>query len=141
MKAPVLLALLVALAFGLAQGPGVTARDAQAIRAVIEGQIAAFKAGDAERAFAYASPGIRERFGDAQNFVRMVRESYAPLYRPLEVEFLRLTRVERTVVQVLGVTALDGQKYVAYYFMQKQPSGEWRISGVVLEPAAPTDTA
>ncbi|MER3444268.1 MAG: DUF4864 domain-containing protein [Meiothermus sp.] len=141
MKAPVLLALLVVMVFGLAQGPGVTARDAQAIRAVIEGQIAAFKADDAERAFAYASPGIRERFGDAQNFVRMVRESYAPLYRPLQVEFLRLTRVERTVVQVLGVTALDGQKYVAYCFMQKQPSGEWRISGVVLEPTAPTDTA
>src|SRR5271166_403961 len=46
--------------------------DWRAIRKVIMRQLAALRAGDAARAFAYASPGIRDQFGDAATFLAMV---------------------------------------------------------------------
>ena len=39
----------------------------------------ALKAGDGTKAMTYAAPGIRDQFGTPENFLRMVREGYAPL--------------------------------------------------------------
>jgi hypothetical protein len=43
------------------------------VRQVVEAQLKAFAQGDASRAYSYASPEIQARFGDANNFMAMVR--------------------------------------------------------------------
>src|SRR4051812_42465514 len=57
------------LASFASRGAGVAAparADWTAIKAVIDEQLAALAAGDGERAFGYASDGIREQVGDAR---------------------------------------------------------------------------
>src|ERR1700754_3285833 len=78
-----LLALvLMPWAAGPAQAAEVSAADAKAARAVIEGQLAALAADDAKRAFGFAAPELREYFGTPENFIEMVRTSYPVVYRP-----------------------------------------------------------
>lgn len=130
------LALLAALAAGWA-GPAAAAggpskADSAAIRAVIRGQLAAFRRDDAAGAFAYAAPEIQQEFGTPAAFLRMVREGYAPVYRPGEVIFQRLEVADGVWVQPLLVTAQDGRVYMALYQMERQPDGSWRIGGVQL---------
>ena len=52
------------------------------VRAVISAQIEAFKRDDGEVAFALAAPDIRKMFATPEIFMAMVRQQYAPVYRP-----------------------------------------------------------
>ena len=74
------LPMLLLLAFGapVAAGAGdaLDEADRQAIRSVIEAQLAAFQADDGETAFGFASPTIQEMFGNPANFLAMVRTGY-----------------------------------------------------------------
>lgn len=130
------LGLLAALAVarpglaGAAQGP--SKADAAAIRAVIEGQLAAFRHDDGARAFAYAAPEIQRQFGSPEAFMRMVRQGYAPVYRPGQVIFQPLLGQDGAWVQPLVITDEDGRAFVALYQMERQPDGSWRIGGVRL---------
>src|SRR6516225_5395557 len=80
-------ALLALFALPLRAEETPSPADAAAIRNVIESQFAAFQRDDGEAAFAFASPRIRERFATAENFMRMVREGYAAVYRPRDTAF------------------------------------------------------
>ena len=128
--AGLLAALLCAVA--VAQTPAARSD----IRAVIEAQLAAFQADDAELAFSFASPEIQARFGTPQRFMSMVRAGYDPVYRPSAVEFQELHPDEgaQWVQQVLLVDR-DGQAVFAFYPMKQQPDGSWRIGGCTLLPA------
>lgn len=108
--------------------------DRLAIRQAIQGQIDAFKADDADRAFSFATPMIQDRFGDASRFVAMVKQGYMPVYRPRQVEFSELLDVRGKPTQRLVVTGPDNDLFSAYYLMEQQPDGSWRISGCVLRP-------
>ena len=59
----------------LAQEPAVAAADAKAIEGVIRAQLDAFAHDDADKAFSYAAPGIRNVFGSAANFISMVKRA------------------------------------------------------------------
>ena len=61
--------------------------DRAAVRLVIEGQLAAFAADDAEQAFSYASETIQATFMTARNFMDMVRIAYPVVYRPASLSF------------------------------------------------------
>jgi len=110
--------------------------DRAAIRQAITGQIEAFKADDADRAFSFATPHIRDRFGDASRFVEMVKRGYRPVYRPRQVEFTDLLDVRGMPTQRLVVTGPDDGVFSAYYIMEQQVDGSWRISGCILRPIA-----
>jgi hypothetical protein len=105
---------------------------AAAVRAVIERQLDAFRRDDAEEAFSYATPGIREMFGSAANFLTMVRASYAAVYRPRSVAFREVYVVHGEARQVVALVGPDGQPVNAVYHLQRQPDGAWRINGCVL---------
>lgn len=113
--------------------------DRQAIRSVIEAQLAAFKADDGVTAFGFASPAIQEMFGDPASFLAMVRTGYMPVYRPREVRFQRLIMHQGEPVQLVLLVGPDLEVVTAYYAMQKQDDGSWRINGCFLQPA--TDEA
>jgi hypothetical protein len=106
--------------------------DAAAIRQVIQGQMNAFKVDDWNAAFAYAAPSIQTKFQSAQIFSQMVTQAYQPVYRPRDVEFRELKASEFGPTQEVHVIGPDGLSYLAYYTMEKQADGTWRISGCYL---------
>jgi Domain of unknown function (DUF4864) len=111
----------------------VTAEDAAAIRAVIAEQLDAFARDDAPRAFALATSSIRERFGSPEIFMDMVRTAYPVVYRPKSVQFEQPAVVDGEVIQPVRMTDADGESWIAFYPMQRQPDGRWRINGCQLE--------
>ncbi len=128
----------LALAVGLA-GPAaaepVSAADTEAVRSLVEAQLAAFAAEDSERAFGYAAPTIREAFGNsAERFMTMVRSSYPMVYRPSEVVFLRPEWVDGTLVQGVQMTDAGGRLWLAVYNLDRQPDRSWRIAGCSVRP-------
>lgn len=104
------------------------ARDAQAARAVIQGQLEAFAANDAARAFSFATPALRERFGSAQAFMSMVRASYPVVHRPASVAFLVPQPLDGELVQPVHFRDEAGALWIATYHLQRQPDRSWRIS-------------
>ncbi|HVT50242.1 MAG TPA: DUF4864 domain-containing protein [Dongiaceae bacterium] len=108
------------------------APDQAAIRHVIEAQLAAFQRDDGVEAFGYATPAIQQKFGDATNFMAMVKGGYPAVYRPRSVTFDKLVDTEFGPDQILRVIGPDGAAYTAHYIMQKQPDGTWMINGCYL---------
>ena len=108
------------------------AADGAAIRSVIERQLSAFRRDDGPGAFAFAAPVIKRRFATPDNFMEMVRRHYAPVYRPREVVFKELRQSPRGPVQDVLLVGPDGQAVLAYYFMERQPDGSWKVAGVQL---------
>ena len=106
-----------------------SAADARAVREVIEAQLDAFRQDDAPRAFSYATEGIRETFRTPQNFLEMVRTSYAVVYRPQTVKFEPPVLSDGEVVQPVRMTDAEGRAWLALYPMQREASGAWRING------------
>jgi len=136
----VVLALVVVLVVvpGLAataQAAEVSPADARAARAVIEGQLAAFAADDAKRAFGYATPALRQQFGTPENFIEMVRTSYPVVYRPVSVLFLKPQWLAGELVQGVHMSDDQGVLWLALYQLQRQKNKSWRISACRLVQA------
>jgi len=132
--------VLLFVALVVARPEGATASDAlgkedrAAIRRVIEAQIEALRRDDASEAFSYAAPAVRELFGTPERFFEMVKNMYAPLYRPRSVTFLELERIAGEHTQKVVVVGSDGAPRLALYLMARQPDGSWKILGCVLRP-------
>src|SRR5258708_13682725 len=78
--------LQVALLLGLT-APAPAAGDVATAQSVIRAQEQAFGRDDAAAAYSYAAPAIREIFPQADIFMYMVQNSYAPVYRHRSFEF------------------------------------------------------
>ena len=132
-------ALAVVLAAAVPLARAETAKlakaDWQAIRKVVARQLAALRAGDMERAFAYASPGIQAQFGDAKTFMTMVRSSYSALLVARYTEFLDGAVIDGMVIQPVRLIAPDNTVLVALYTLEKHGKGNWRINGCRLAPS------
>ena len=134
----VLGALLLAFACAAA-AQQLRGEEVSAMRRVIDAQLEAFSRDDYEGAFSLASPGIRERFGTAETFVRMVREQYAVVYRPATRVFLRPVVEDGTVIFPVQLSDRAGEVWVALYTMQRV-GGEWRVAGCQLVQGAAVST-
>ena len=110
-----------------------TPADAQAIRGVIEAQLDAFAKDDAEQAFALAAPPIQTMFGNAANFMRMVKTGYPVVYRPMSVTFLKPEVIEGEIMQAVQMSDQQGQVWVAHYRMLRQKNKPWLINGCQIE--------
>jgi hypothetical protein len=120
--------LLPAGIAGAAEGR-VTSSDLAQIRAVINRQIDAFRRDDAQGAFALVSPGVQHSFGTPERFLDVVRTAYRAVYRPANLQFLDLMVMGGDVVQQVQVTDHAGGVWVAYFSMQRQRDGSWRMDG------------
>ena len=133
-------ALVFATAFVLAvpvsaMAEPVMAADAKGARGVIEGQLAALAVDDAQRAFSYATPGIRAMFGDPELFLAMVRTGYPVVYRHASVSFLVPAWVDGTLLQGVHLTDAGGSIWLAIYQLERQPDKSWRIAGCTVQQA------
>ena len=107
-----------------------------AVHAVVEGQLAAVRAGDFERAYAFAAAGIKAQF-DARLFGLMIRRGYPALLRPGQTDIGIVRDNSQGTAQVV-VTVTDAAKRdTTYRYRLVQETAGWRISGVVLEQRAP----
>ena len=132
MKRLVCVLLLAAAPFLARAQPYLSGPEAAAVREVIAAQLDAFRRDDAQRAFSFAAPGIRQMFGTAENFMQMVRSSYGVVYRPQSVKFEKFEVVDDEVFQPVRMTDAQGQAWIALYAMERQPDGTWRINGCQL---------
>lgn len=137
MKRRLALAVALAAAAGPAAATPLAGQEAKAVRAVVEAQMRALAAGDAEQAFSYAAPAIRAQFGDAQRFMAMVAGSYPMVIRPAATVFFQPTRdADGDVLQVVQLRDAAGKLWRASYLLARQPDSQWRIAGCVVAPGA-----
>ena len=101
----------------------------QELTAVIDGQLAAFRAGDYPKAYTFAAGGIKEMF-PVENFEMMVKTAYPLIAGSAKAEYgLAFDTGEDAVVNVT-VEDAKGQRAQYQYTLSKE-KGAWKITGVV----------
>ena len=122
----------ITLLTGAASAEDLTAAGS---RAIVERQFDAFQRDDGQAAYALAAPTIKDMFSDADHFMAMVRDHYAPVYRHRSADFGAFK--ESGDEASLEATLVDNDNVVwtALYSFRRGPNGDWLISGCVLAKA------
>jgi hypothetical protein len=104
-------------------------------RAIVERQFDAFQRDDGQAAYALAAPTIKDMFSDADHFMAMVRDHYAPVYRHRSADFGAFK--ESGDEASLEATLVDNDNVVwtALYSFRRVSNGDWWISGCILAKA------
>jgi len=123
--------LLAALMISLT-APARAADDVAAAQGVIRSQVEAFSRDDAAAAYSQAAPAIQEIFPQADIFMSMVRNSYAPVYRHKSFDFGEARVADGTIVQRVHIVDAEGIPWEALYTLELQPDGSVKITGCVL---------
>ena len=108
------------------------ADDVAAAQGVIRSQVEAFSRDDAAAAYSHAAPAIQEIFPQADIFMSMVRNSYAPVYRHKSFDFGEARVSDGTIAQRVHIVDADGIPWEALYTLELQPDGSVKITGCVL---------
>ncbi|MBS0531166.1 MAG: DUF4864 domain-containing protein [Proteobacteria bacterium] len=127
-----IVALLVAILVSFAT-PLRAADDGAAARAVISAQTEAITRDDAATAYSYAAPAIQNLFPQADAFMTMVRNKYAPVYRHKSFEFGASREIAGQIEQDVHIIDADGVPWEALYTMEPQADGSLKIIGCVLK--------
>src|SRR5262249_13808133 len=77
-------------------------------QSVIRAQEQAFGRNDAAAAYSYAAPAIRKLFPQAEIFLYMVQNSYAPVWRHKSFEFGEARTEGKWVAQRVHIVDEDG---------------------------------
>lgn len=127
-------ALLIALLVSSAAFAG-SEEDIAAGQSVIRSQEEAFGRDDAAAAYTFAAPGIKTWYRSPEDFIYMVRNGYAPVYRHRSFEFGRAAISEGKILQEVHIVDADGVAWEALYTLEPQPDGSLKISACVLKKA------
>ena len=125
------LVLILALLIGLAT-PASAADDVAAAQSVIRSQEQAFSRDDAQAAFSYAAPAIQGMFRQADIFMTMVQQGYAPVYRHKSFEFGEGRAADGQIAQKVHIIDAEGEAWEALYTLELQPDGSLKITGCSL---------
>ncbi|WP_158811582.1 DUF4864 domain-containing protein [Beijerinckia sp. L45] len=98
------------------------------LQTLITKQLDAFNRADAPAAESFATPQFRDKYPDPATFFAMVKENYAPLFKPRSTHFEDISDSPHGPLQKMTVVAADGTVWTAVYIFERI-SGEWRISG------------
>lgn len=110
----------------------ITTADAIAIHEVVQSQLDALAHDDAVRAFELATPEKRMLIGSPDNFLRLIKEQYNPIYRNRGVIFSHPEVVDGDAIQIVRVTDGDGRVWLAIFWMQQEEDSSWKIDGCQL---------
>ena len=129
----VVLFLLMSAWSSVAAAQNASPAGDDAIRGVINSQLQAF-AGDRDaEAYSYAAPLIQLAFPTVDSFMAMVKKGYQPVYRNSGYRFgdagVSPTGLPTQTVILQGT---DGKTYEAYYTLEQQPNGAWKIVGCMI---------
>lgn len=100
---------------------------------IIESQIQAFQNKNAELAYSFASPMIKLRFNNPQEFMSMVKSFYEPVYNPKQYYFINSKYYEGSIYHQLQIISQSNMSYLATYSLIKDEN-EWKISGCSVKP-------
>lgn len=125
------LVLMIAILIGL--GSTASAADEVATaQSVIRSQEQALGHDDAAAAYSYAAPAIRQLFPQADIFMFMVQNSYAPIYRHKSFEFGDARAADGNIAQRVHIIDANGEAWEALYTLETQPDGNLKITGCSL---------
>ena len=82
---------------------------------IIESQIQAFQNKNAELAYSFASPMIKLRFNNPQEFMSMVKSYYEPVYNPKQYYFIDSKYFEGSIYHQLQIISQSNMSYLATY--------------------------
>lgn len=133
----VLATLFFALVFNLSLAQSQPTDPTADFRRIITSQLAALQNGDADGAWAFAHSSIRSMFGSPDRFYQMVDRGYRPLIDFTRVTFQEAEQADQVWVQPVRLRDLNDDEYLAFYAMQRNSEGEWRIAGVQIYPYQP----
>jgi hypothetical protein len=125
------LILLAVLLIGLATAAR-AGDDIAAAQSVISAQVEAFGRDDAAAAYSYAAPAIKNLFPQADIFLGLVKQKYAPVYRPKSFEFGEAQASDGKIAQRAHIVDADGEAWEALYTLEQQSDGSVKITGCVL---------
>lgn len=129
------IALAAASAQVKARAETLSAADTLQIQAVVAAQLAALAQDDAERAFATATPQVRDQVGSAARFLSLVRSTYPMVYRNAGTTFLAPEEDNGQVVQVVQIRDHAQNAWVALFAVQRQQDQSWRIGSCLVAQA------
>jgi hypothetical protein len=98
------------------------------IVAVIEGQLAAFRAGDVRKAYGFAAVELRARW-PLEMFLGIVQHNYPEIWASTKAEYGLVRDDGARAVLVVHVFSKDGD--ATYDFTLTLERGGWRIHDVV----------
>ena len=124
--------LMLAMSLLSAASAQLNETTAQAVKNTVQAQLVAFAKDDADLAFSYAAPTISAMFETPQNFMAMVQDAYAVVYRPAKLLFLAAAGTSSTVVQPVIMWDQEGQSWMATYNLELQADGSCLIVACVL---------
>ena len=125
-------AILLLLGILLGFTTPVFADDITSAQSVIRAQEQAFGRDDAATAYSHAAPEIRQLFPQADIFMQMVQQGYAPVYRHKSFEFGEARAANGRVAQRVHIIDADGEAWEAMYTLEQQPDGSLKITGCSL---------
>ena len=108
------------------------ADDVATAQGVIRAQEQAFSRDDAAAAYSHAAPEIRQIFPQADIFMQMVRQAYAPVYRHKSFEFGEARASGGHIAQRVHIVDDNGEAWEAMYTLELQSDGSLKITGCSL---------
>ena len=114
---------------------GLSALERDGIRAAVRGQIRALAAHDAEDAFSYLTPLIKDHFASAGRFLQTVSRDLAPVVKARQFALTGLEREASDAIQHVVFTGPAGGEWLARFKLARQPDGRWRIKSCHVEAA------
>jgi hypothetical protein len=127
----VCLAILPLLASGEGDARPSTEPMKEKFRAVIQGQLDAFRKDDYAGAYRFAAKGIQEQF-PVSAFEKMVRESYPVIAKNEEAVFgLSVDDGQKAIVNV-RVLGQNKASTSYQYILERDDGDDWRILGVLV---------
>jgi Domain of unknown function (DUF4864) len=126
--------MLLAFLIGLASpaAPALAADDVAAAQSVIRAQEEALARDDAAAAYSYAAPAIHQIFPQADIFMSMVQNGYAPVYRHKSFEFGEAKAEGGSIAQRVHIIDANGEAWEALYTLEVQADGSLKITGCSL---------
>jgi hypothetical protein len=125
-------AVVLLVAFLLALAAPAFADDVATAQSVIRAQEQAFSRDDAAAAYSHAAPEIRQIFPEADVFMKMVQQGYAPVYRHKSFEFGEARAADGRIAQRVHIVDDNGEVWEALYTLEQQPDGSLKITGCSL---------
>ena len=124
--------LVLLLALVLHWAAPARADDVATAQGVIRAQEQAFSRDDAAAAYSHAAPEIRQLFPQADIFMQMVRQGYAPVYRHKTFEFGEARAAGGHIAQRVHIVDDNGEAWEAMYTLEQQSDGSLKITGCSL---------
>ena len=125
--------ILLWFALGLSTLSTAEEKATSSIAQVITAQLTALLNEDATGAWQYAHVSIKEKFGNADVFLSMVKQAYTPMMSFTQLEFLSLTAMQDSWLQKVRLIDRRGDRYELNYILVESQVGNFEIAGVTIE--------